>query len=317
MFAKSLLTVFVISIGYSKLVASAGGWSYDNHGGNGPDSWSRTYPNCGGSKQSPIDIKPSSAVLENMGDFTFKGYDTSAGYSYRILNNGHTAQLNVDAGEMTVTGGSLPNGPFRLAQFHVHWGSSNDVGSEHTVDGKFYPLEIHLVHFNTRYTNLTESLKYEDGLAVLGIFAQVGSTRNDALQKFVDKFDSIANADTTGDIDAFPMNGLLPAKTNEFTRYSGSLTTPACLEIVTWTVFKNPITITQTQLNAFRSLNHNAAGLNQEKLVNNYRPVQPINGRVVKRSYDARSDGNRLSMSSGTSLLFGMAITLSMMSVLG
>ena len=25
-----------------------------------------------------------------------------------------------------------------------------DVGSEHTLDGQAYPLELHLVHFNTK-----------------------------------------------------------------------------------------------------------------------------------------------------------------------
>jgi len=41
---------------------------------------------------------------------------------------------------MNVSGGSLP-GVFQLAQFHMHWGKDDCVGSEHKVDGAQYPLE--------------------------------------------------------------------------------------------------------------------------------------------------------------------------------
>jgi len=42
---------------------------------------------------------------------------------------------------MTVTGGELP-GTYKLVQIHFHWGSDDSKGSEHTVDGKAYPLEV-------------------------------------------------------------------------------------------------------------------------------------------------------------------------------
>ena len=53
---------------------------------------------------------------------------------------------------------------------------------------------------------------------------------------------------TVEDIAAFKLSALLPAKTTEFYRYVGSLTTPACYESVMWTVFSDPIQISSGQV---------------------------------------------------------------------
>ena len=51
--------------------------------------------------------------------------------------------VNVDSGDvnMTISGGRLPD-TYKLVQFHWHWGSQNSRGSEHTINGKAYPLEV-------------------------------------------------------------------------------------------------------------------------------------------------------------------------------
>jgi len=41
---------------------------------------------------------------------------------------------------------------------------------------------------------------------------------------------------------------LLPFGRRKFYRYQGSLTTPPCSEIVTWTVFRNPLLLTSSQV---------------------------------------------------------------------
>lgn len=47
------------------------------------------------------------------------------------------------------------------------------------------------------------------------------------------------------------LNDLLPSRTSSFYRYDGSLTTPGCNEIVTWTIFDNPITVSDIQVKIF------------------------------------------------------------------
>lgn len=40
------------------------------------------------------------------------------------------------------------DGPYRLKQFHFHWGKKHSVGSEHTVDGKSFPSEVRALYLN-------------------------------------------------------------------------------------------------------------------------------------------------------------------------
>ena len=65
---------------------------------------------------------------------------------------------------------------------------------------------------------------------------------------------------------------LLPGDRNYYT-FAGSLTTPPCSESVTWFVLKNPVQATTGQFDAFGKL-----------YPMNARPVQPVNGRVIKVS---------------------------------
>ncbi|XP_045844393.1 carbonic anhydrase 5A, mitochondrial isoform X6 [Meles meles] len=83
-----------------------------------------------------------------------------------------------------ISGGPLEN-HYRLKQFHFHWGATDERGSEHTVDGRAYPAELHLVHWNSvKYRNYKEAVTGENGVAVIGVFVKLGA-RHEELQKLV------------------------------------------------------------------------------------------------------------------------------------
>lgn len=49
-------------------------------------------------------------------------------------------------------------------------------------------------------------------------------------------------------IPGFSIEELLPKRPEEYYRYRGSLTTPPCYPTVLWTVFRNPVEISQQQV---------------------------------------------------------------------
>jgi carbonic anhydrase len=216
-------------------------WTYE--GEEGPAHWadlSPTFAACSaGKEQSPVDL--TKADEKDLTNIVFH-YQPS---KVNIINNGHTIQVNYDAGSYIEVDGVR----YDLLQFHFH------APSEHSINGKLAEAEVHFVHKNA------------DGkLAVVGVLIEKGVSDNGAVQSFWNNLPAASGPVQTLDAQV-NSNDFLPAVQTTY-RYDGSLTTPPCTEGVKWMVMTEPIVFSEAQLANYTKL---FEGTN--------RPVQELNGR--------------------------------------
>lgn len=251
---KKVLVLMASVLMYASL-ALAGGqgaahggaahWGYSGDGG--PEHWGKFSPTCAqGQKQSPINI--TGAVEGNLQPIQF-AYDD---VSLHAVNNGHTIQVNYETG----SGIKVDNVTYRLLQFHFH------SPSENLIEGRSYPLEVHLVHAE----------KIVDGkpsnLAVIGLMFEEGEA-NPVLEKLWKYMPAKANSDMRAS-EIINVENLLP-QDRAFYAFDGSLTTPPCTEGVKWMVLKQPVKASAEQIRKFHMTMKGDTN----------RPVQPLNERQI------------------------------------
>lgn len=256
-------------------------WGYD--GENGPEHWCKLHPIANGNNQSPIDIKTS----ETKRDPSLKPLSISynPATAKEIVNVGHSFHVNFeDSDNRSVLKGGPLSESYRLRQFHFHWGSTDDCGSEHLVDGATFSAELHLVHWNsTKYPSFADAASQADGLVIVGVLMKVGQA-NPNLQKVLDALKTVKTKNKKAPFTNFDPSVLLPS-CPDYWAYFGSLTHPPLHESVTWIIFKETISVSAEQLAQFRSLLANAEGDQEVCIKQNYRPPQPLKGRTVKASF--------------------------------
>jgi len=64
-------------------------------------------------------------------------------------------QLSGFAHDLTLSGGGLGS-DYVVEQIHMHW------WSEHTINDIRYPLEVHIVHRNTIYPNISMAANFKE-----------------------------------------------------------------------------------------------------------------------------------------------------------
>jgi len=272
------------------LIASVLGKAAD-YSQNG-DNWTGTCAT--GKSQSPIKIDPSNTAefvkQTTFEDFKVIGYD--APQTWSITNKGTTVQLDPqDSSAMELSGGFLGD-DYNLLQIHFHWDkdatglpTSKRQGSEHTVEGKNYQGEVHFVHIKKGKT--LSQLAGPGDLAVFGFFLEKDdstSTKNwfdYTIENMI--ADKVRTKDDTTAEQLFGWSAaqMLPKDLDGFWRYEGSLTTPTCDEVVTWTVFETPIKMKAKTFDMLTKSTGLALPPTDPKIPSNYRKVQPLNGRKV------------------------------------
>lgn len=239
-------------------------WSYVD-GPGGPENWgdlSKANLACSkGKTQSPININIDNAVKVDLPALEF-AYRQSP---LSIVDNGHTIMVNYGEGSNLMVDGRQ----FRLVQFHFH------KPSEEAINGERMDMVVHLVHQH-----------HDGGLAVVGVLMTTKRPvtqrkswwgddskpqDNPLIQTLWNNVPLVKERVESPGV-MINVNQLLPEEKTYFT-YMGSLTTPPCSENVLWFVMKNPILVSEEQVQNFGRI-----------YPMNARPLQPKGDRLVKEA---------------------------------
>ena len=217
-------------------------WSYE--GDTGPANWgtlTEAFATCEtGQEQSPVDLTALST--SDLPDLTFQ-YGPAP---LSVTNKGYTVQVDFEAGSTLTVG----EDQYTLLQFHLH------TPSEHTMEGRSFPADMHLVHADSA-----------GNLAVVGVFFEEGAA-NEAYTPFLENLPAQTGEKITTEM-MINAADLLPTDLT-YVRYDGSLTTPPCTEGVRWHVLTEPVALSAAQIEALTAL-----------IPNTNRPVQALNEREL------------------------------------
>ena len=221
-------------------------WSYQ--GAGGPLSWGQLKPEfatcASGQRQSPIAIDDSTALVGPAEPLSID-YKPAGG---SVLHTGRLLQVEV-LGDNSLT---VRGTRYRLERVEFHH------PAEERINGKGFAMSVHLLH------------RSADGqLANVAVLLEPG-----AASALVDQVVTYLPLDVKDRVGLPPagldVNTLLP-QDRRYYQFFGSLTTPPCTEDVLWIIFKEPMPVSAAQLKLFGQL-----------FPNNTRPLQPVNGRVVR-----------------------------------
>ncbi|MCU6174339.1 carbonic anhydrase [Citrobacter cronae] len=251
LFTTTLLTACLMP-----LTAMAAQWGYT--GETGPAQWgeiSKEYATCQtGIKQSPIDIQ--STTTSKLGLPALNMQYVDGPIRFRSIN--HTLQATMSSYASNSI--EVDEKIYYLKQLDFH------APSEHTLNGKAFPLELQLVHKSPH-----------GDIAIVAVMFDVGEP-NQAIQNLWESFPTMKDS-SMPIFSPVNINQLLP-NDKTYWRYSGSLTTPPCTEGVSWTVLKTPVTLSAEQLDKFHYIVGPA----------NNRPPQPLNERKIIDSHSGDTE---------------------------
>jgi len=248
--------------------------TFTYQGDTGPALWATLKPSysvCAtGVEQSPINIDAlnkgyslTTSEQNPVKDFI----STVSSATYDVTQSHHaplfTCHTTGRCGSVNWNGVS-----FKLVQVHFH------TPSEHTINGVKYGMALHFVHQSTAGAYLVFGVVFD------GKVPETSST--DSSTTLASMFTHMAS--TTGTTTAIDLGNFVVEDSGHYD-YDGSFTTPPCTEGVQWIVQATPVSVKQSQIDAFWDHIGGYPG--------NARNTQPLSGRTIAFNVDKSSNSSK------------------------
>lgn len=265
------------------------------------------FNHCNGSLQSPININ-TSLVKENLNlRLGLTSYDKPI--SAFLINRFPTFQLTpisfkwprpsaLVSNSLARSFNPYADSHFTLDYVQFYWShDDNKNSSVHQIDGAEYPVEIHFVHLNTAYSDISEALIRPDGLLILSVMVNQSTHESFIFNKLLDELENIKNPNEKVLIEEdSTWRSLLPSDTSKFYRYQGSMIVPPCHESIQWILFEEKLKLGQKQLKRLKKFKFISKDVRNNREIDwsaQRRPMQQVHKRVVERSFSLRNGKER------------------------